>query len=162
IRAADETVGKVVAAVRAQRPGAVVIVTADHGEEFGEHGGRYHGTTVYEEQARVPLVVSAPGLLAARRVREVVQTIDILPTVLAALTVPRSPRLRGRNLGALLRGAAEQPGFAFAETDDTELLATGAYRLVCQRKVGACRLYDVDKDPAERTDISSSEPDRLE
>ncbi len=42
-----------------------VIVTADHGEEFGDHGGRYHGTTVYEEQVRVPLVVNAPGLVAA-------------------------------------------------------------------------------------------------
>ena len=43
--------------MRARRPHAVVIVSADHGEEFGDHGGRYHGTTVYEEQVRVPLVI---------------------------------------------------------------------------------------------------------
>jgi hypothetical protein len=162
VRAADDTAGKVVAAIREKRPGAVVIVTADHGEEFGEHGGRYHGTSVYEEQVRVPLVVSAPGLLAPRRVREVVQTIDLLPTVLAALSVPRSPRLRGRDLGLLLRGSPDgQPGFAFSETDETELLASGTYRLVCARRLGACRLFDVSRDAAEKTDLSAPEGDRF-
>ncbi len=161
IAAADDTVGAIVGEVRGIRPGAVVIVTADHGEEFGDHGGRYHGTSVYEEQIRVPLVLSAPGLVAPRRVREVVQTIDLLPTVLAALAIPRSPRIRGRNLGSLLGGSKEQPGFAFAETDDDEVLAEGSYRLLCERKLGACRLYDLDHDAAERTDRSSMEPERF-
>ena len=57
--------GRIVRLVRARRPGAVLIVTADHGEEFGEHGGRYHGTTVYEEQVRVPLVIDGPGSVVA-------------------------------------------------------------------------------------------------
>ena len=55
IATADDGIGRIVRLLRARRPGAVVIVTADHGEEFGDHGGRYHGTTVYEEQVRVPL-----------------------------------------------------------------------------------------------------------
>lgn len=159
---ADDTVGKVVRAVRERRPQAVVVVTADHGEEFGDHGGRYHGTSVFEEQVRVPLIVSAPGVVPPRRVREVVQTIDVLPTVLAALSVPATPRIRGRNLGPLLGGAPEGPGFAFAETDESELLAKGQYRMVCARKIGACRLYDVDRDPGERTDLAKVEPDRFE
>ena len=45
-------------------------MTADHGEEFGEHGGRYHGTTVYDEQVRVPLVVVGPGVRAGQRVAD--------------------------------------------------------------------------------------------
>jgi arylsulfatase A-like enzyme len=162
VRAADETAGKVIAAIREKRPEAVVIVTADHGEEFREHGGRYHGTSVYEEQVRVPLVVSAPGLLPPRRVREVVQTIDLLPTVLSALSVPPSPRLRGRDLGPLLVGAAEGPGFAFSETDESELLASGPHRLVCARRIGACRLFDVERDPGEGTDLAATEGARLE
>ena len=56
----------IVDAVEKRRPGAIVVVSADHGEEFGDHGGRYHGTTVYEEQVRVPLVVVAPGVAAER------------------------------------------------------------------------------------------------
>lgn len=154
IAAADAGVGKIVAAVRAARPGAVVIVTADHGEEFGEHGGRYHGTTVYEEQVRVPLVVSAPGLLSPRRVKQPVQLIDLLPTVLAGLDIPRPARVRGTDLGPLLVGKPPPPGFedglAFAETDEQTMLARGGLRLVCARKIGACALYDLAVDPGQR------------
>jgi hypothetical protein len=82
IAAADDGIGALVTTMRAARPGAVIIVTADHGEEFSEHGGRYHGTTVYEEQVRVPLVVNAPGLLPPHHVSAPVQLIDLLPTVL--------------------------------------------------------------------------------
>jgi HEAT repeat protein len=163
IAAADDTVSAIVAGVRKRRPGAVVIVTADHGEEFGEHGGRYHGTTVYEEQVRVPLLIDAPGLLGPRRVHEVVQTIDLLPTLLASLAIPKSPRVRGRNLGPLLSGARpEEPGLAFAETEESSLLAEGPSRLVCARKLGACRLFDVERDPAEHDDLSGTERERFE
>lgn len=155
IAAADVTAAAIVDLVRARRPNAIVIVTADHGEEFGEHGGRYHGTSVYEEQVRVPLFVSAPGLLTPRRVQEVVQSVDLLPTILAGLSIPPSPRIRGRNLGPLLsQSRSEQLGFASVETDEWALLAEGPRRLVCARKLGACRLYDEAHDPTERDDLS--------
>jgi arylsulfatase A-like enzyme len=165
IATADDGIGRVVRAVRAARPGAVVIVTADHGEEFGEHGGRYHGTTVYEEQVHVPLVVAGPGVRKGARVAPVVQTIDLLPTALSALGLPRPARLRGRDLGPLLAGevplgGAVDPGFAFAETDDYSLVASGDDRLVCQRRAGACSLYHLPDDPRELHDLSSRQPDR--
>lgn len=162
---ADTTLGRIVEAFRQRRPKSVVIVHADHGEEFGEHGGRYHGTTVYEEQLRVPLVVSAPGALQARRVREVVQSIDILPTVLGAMRIPKPPRLRGRDLGALLAGSrAEEPGLAYGETDEQTLVAHGDLRLLCARRIGACKLYDLTKDPRQEVDASDqrrAEADRM-
>ncbi len=160
IAAADAGVGRIVAAVRARRPGAVVIVTADHGEEFGEHGGRYHGTTVYEEQVRVPLVVVGPGV-AARSSRTVVQTIDLFPTVLSALGIPRPARVRGRDLGPVLAGA-DDDGLALAETDDYALLARGADRLVCARRAAACVLHRPEIDPAERRDFSADDPARAD
>lgn len=155
---ADRTVGELVRRFRAVRPEGVVIVTADHGEEFGDHGGRYHGTTVYEEQARVPLVIVAPGAIAPRRIPAPVQTIDLLPTVLRALDVPRPPRVRGRDLGPALAGEPEALGFAFAETDDQALLATASDRLICARRLGACQLFDVATDPGELRDRSRDEP----
>jgi hypothetical protein len=158
----DAAVGALLRAVRARREGhaLAVIATADHGEEFGEHGGRYHGTTCYEEQVRVPLLVSGPGV-TPRRVSTVVQTIDLLPTVLSAVGAPRPARARGRDLGALLagEGAARDPGLAFAETDDRTLLARGDDRLICARKIAACALYDIAKDPEERVDRAAREPD---
>jgi arylsulfatase A-like enzyme len=159
IAAADETLGAIVQLFRARRPDTVVIVTADHGEEFEEHGGRYHGTTVYEEQVRVPLVISAPGAIAPRRISDVVQSIDVLPTLLAALDVPQPPRLRGRDKSRRLAGKAEPaPGFAHAETDEQTLLAEGKFRLICARRIGACRLYDLDTDPAQTRDAAADFP----
>ncbi len=153
IAAADATVGRVVASVRARSADAVIIVSADHGEEFGEHGGRYHGTTVYDEQVRVPLIVSAPGL-APRRIASPAQTIDLLPTVLGALGVPRPPRIRGRDLGKVLVEGDPSPGFAFVETDDHALLAEGSLRLICHQRLGACQLFDTNADPGQLRDAS--------
>jgi hypothetical protein len=156
VRFADETVGALVTAFRARKPNAVVIVTADHGEEFGEHGGHYHGTSVYEEQVRVPLIVSAPGVLSPRRIAEPVQTIDLLPTFLTALDIPKPPRVRGRDLGPLLAGQRpEGKGLALAETDEQTLLADGSLRLICARKLGACQLFDLTTDPAEQHELSA-------
>ena len=162
IAAADETVGKLVKLFRERRPGAVVIVSADHGEEFGDHGGRYHGTTVYEEQVRVPLVVNAPGLLEPRSIKEPVQTIDLLPTVLAALRIPRPPRIRGRDLGDLMTGSRKEgQGRALAETEEYVMLAEGTFRLICARKVGACQLYDVRTDPGQHKNVASEHSERM-
>jgi arylsulfatase A-like enzyme len=169
IAAADDGIGQILSAMRERRPNALVLVTADHGEEFNEHGGRYHGTTVYEEQVRVPLVVSAPGLLTPHRVSAPVQLVDLLPTVLEGLSIPRPARVRGTDLGPWLAGVAPPepavpapgprlPGLAFSETDAQTMLARGPLRLLCARKIGACTLYDVERDPGETTDISAGRP----
>lgn len=161
IRATDETIGKVVAQFRRRSPNGIVIVTADHGEEFGDHGGRYHGSSVYEEQVRVPLIVSAAGL-PVRSVEAPVQTVDLLPTVLSALNIPTRPRIRGRNLSRWLASADPEPGqtgFAFSETDEQTMLAEGTHRLICLRRVGACQLFDVARDPAQKQDVSREQPE---
>ena len=157
----DAAVGALLRTVRAGRQGRrlAIVVTADHGEEFDDHGGRYHGTTCYEEQVRVPLLVSGPGVVP-RRVPTVVQTIDLLPTVLSAEGVRRPARVRGRDLGEVL--ADKNPpvdlGLAYAETENRTLVARGDDRLLCARKLGACALYDVAKDPLERVDRAAGEP----
>ncbi len=160
IAAADAGIGKIVARVREKRPNAIILLTADHGEEFGEHGGRYHGTTVFEEQVHVPLVIAGAG--GPRRVASVVQTIDLLPTVLSALGIPRPARVRGRDLGALIAGkpgAEKEPGLAFAETDGFTLLAKGPERVICARKAGACALYEPAGDPREEHDLGTEHPE---
>lgn len=161
IRAADETVGQLVARVRARDPQAVVLLTADHGEEFGDHGGRYHGTTVYDEQVRVPLIIAGPGVEKGLAVSQPVQTIDLLPTVLGGLDVPPAARLRGRDLRPLLGepvGVASDQGRAVAETDTHTLLAQGKYRLVCHRRSGACQLFDIVSDPGQKRDVANEHP----
>jgi hypothetical protein len=91
-----------------------------------------------------------------------VQTIDLLPTVLGALSVPRPPRIRGRDLGDLLAGQrAAGPGMAYAETDEQALYAEGPFRLLCARRLGACKLFDLEKDPGETRDASADHPEVL-
>jgi arylsulfatase A-like enzyme len=160
VAAADAFVGEIHRLVDARRPGAVFVVSADHGEEHGDHGGHYHGTTVYEEQVRVPLVVVGPGIVP-RVIAGPVQTIDLLPTTLAALDVPLPPRIRGRDLGPVLAGLEPNgQGIAFAETDDWTLLARGNDRLVCARKIASCTLFDIARDPEERTAVADR-PERV-
>ncbi len=157
IAAADAGLGAIVREVRKTRPKTVVIITADHGEEFGDHGGRYHGTTVYDEQVRVPLVIHAPGLIAPRRIQAPVSLVDLVPTVLAGSHIPVSPRVRGRDLGgAILGSKPDDQGFAFAETEEQTLLAEGPLRLVCARRVGACRLFDTTIDPGQSDDVAAT------
>lgn len=162
VQAADATVGRLVRSFRERDPEGLVMVTADHGEEFGDHGGRYHGTSVYDEQVRVPLIFQGAGVAEARIVSRPVQTIDILPTILDGLSIVIPPRIRGENLTPWLSRSeappADDSGRAVAETDDYTLLAEGKYRLICHRDTGACQLFDVDKDPGELNDLSARLP----
>jgi hypothetical protein len=90
-----------------------------------------------------------------------VQTIDLLPTTLAALDVPIPPRLRGRDLGPSLAGVAPpDQGLAFAETDDYTLVARGNDRLVCARKIASCTLFDVASDQHEMHPVADR-PERV-
>jgi len=164
IRSADDTVASLVSAFRGARPSGVVIVSADHGEEFGEHGGRYHGTTVYEEQVRVPLIWNGPGLPKGRHALPV-QTVDIMPTVLSSLRIPVPPRVRGRDLTRLFSSEISDKmapqGFAAAETETWTMLAEGQSRLLCARDTGACQLFSLDRDPGQKQDISQERPEEF-
>ena len=71
-------------------PGGIRVFTSDHGEAFGEHGEYWHGGVPYEEQARVPLVVQAPGLQPARSQRQT-SLLDVAGSILDLAGVRRPP-----------------------------------------------------------------------
>ncbi len=88
---------------RGEYDDALIIVTSDHGEEFWEHGGVYHGRTLYEEQLRIPLLVKLPGNAHGGAVREgIVNMVDVAPTLLDLLHLPEEPRFQGRSFAELL------------------------------------------------------------
>jgi arylsulfatase A-like enzyme len=157
VAAADAGVAKLVAAFRKARPGATVIVTADHGEEFGEHGGSHHGTTLFDEQVRVPLLWSSPGQARPRQLSAPVDLVGLPVTLLSSLGIAPEGRMRGVDLGPLLAGGSPRPGMrAFAFIEGMRMVTDGSMKLICGD--ADCQLFDLVRDPAERRDESEQQP----
>ena len=73
-----------------------IIVMSDHGEEFNDHGGFWHGTTLYDEQVRVPLFIKLPrASRGGTVVRHWVQSIDLMPTLLGLVGAPVPEAVQG-------------------------------------------------------------------
>ena len=159
---ADAEIGRLLAYLRQHRPNGLIVIAADHGEEFGEHGGHYHGTTLYDEQVRVPLVFAtldgAPPL-PVRRVPGPVGLVDVAPTLLGLIGIQPSAKMRGRDLGPWLSasGAPDAAlGPTFAEIDRKKMIVEGGDKLICDLEADACQLYDLAKDPHEQHNLPDS------
>jgi arylsulfatase A-like enzyme len=88
----------------------VIVLTSDHGEEFYEHEGWWHGLTLYQEQVRVPLIIKLPrGEFSGLRVPGLVRQIDISPTVLA-LAGGSHGDFQGVDLMPAVAGLVTPPG----------------------------------------------------
>ncbi len=114
---ADHYIGGLIEEVRAKYPNTVVVLVGDHGEEFLEHGGWGHASTLYEELVHVPLVIWAPDL-APTRVPGQVPLMDVFPTVLELLGLATAaPQdIQGTSLGPMLGGTETADRLAPLET----------------------------------------------
>ena len=160
----DAAVGRLLNYFEKQRPGAIVILTADHGEAFDEHNNvHYHGSSLYDEQLRVPLIIAVPGS-PAHVVAGPVELVDIAPTVLGLLDIPIPVRMRGTDLGPWLRSPPAplgRLGKAFAEFEDTRMVAGLEDKLICDIKKGFCEYYDLRADPGEQRNLVDQNPARV-
>jgi arylsulfatase A-like enzyme len=103
----------------------VFVVTADHGEEFLEHGFVEHGWTLYEESLRVPLILWAPSAFAPRRVATPISTADVLPTLMELLKIPYDREaLDGRPLFATPAASSDRPLIAELLIREQNMLRT--------------------------------------
>ncbi len=152
---ADSLVGKVLGMLE---PSTVVVVTADHGEALFEHGYLGHNTQLYEESIRIPLLIRAPGF-APRRVRDLVELIDLTPTLLELAGVAEASGLQGRSLVPALAGSPlSNPRLAFSRTlwAKPRYSARGErFKLIWDSRTGASELYDLENDPEERRTVES-------
>jgi arylsulfatase A-like enzyme len=167
---ADSCLGEILAALERSGLAAttIVAVASDHGEEFSEHGRSFHGSTLYNESLRVPLVIHLPGA-SARVVDTPVSLTDLAPT-LAELTGVAGPAgQNGRSLAAAVRGAGDAPARpVLAEVIPDEkttrnLLAvmSGCDKLIWDRESNTFELYSRCKDPGDRDDRSAADPKLL-
>jgi arylsulfatase A-like enzyme len=159
----DAVVGRVIEYLHKERPNAIIVVAADHGEEFDEHGGRYHGTTLYDEQVRVPLVIYVPGV-PPHVVAGPVQLIDIAPTILGLLDLLAPARMRGTDLGPWLAAppaSDDRLPPVFAEVEDKRMVVKGQEKLICDLAKDYCAYHDLATDPREEHDLAEARPERV-
>ncbi|MCB9662841.1 MAG: sulfatase [Alphaproteobacteria bacterium] len=136
----------------------LVVLTADHGEEFGEHGGWRHGTTLYDEVLHVPLLLRLPGRLpAGGRVEEVVSTVAVPSTLTELLAVPPLPgaaaaSLVGRAMG--LPGPAP-PGALSANGDRRHALTSAGWKVIAGAD-GVAEVHDLRVDPGEQQPVDAA------
>ena len=131
-----------------------VVVTADHGEQFAEHGEYEHGD-VHVENLHIPLLVHGCGV-APRRIPAVVRQIDITPTLLELVGAPALPGAEGRSLGPLLRGEALPALPAFTEHGVRARVTGDRLSLVVEGD--RTELFDLTTDPGEERDLAPSRP----
>ncbi len=140
----------------------MIVLTSDHGEEFGEHERvGWHSHSLYDELLRVPLVVKFPaGRHAGAAVEGQVRSLDVAPTALAALGIAPPPEFEGIDLAPVLAGAAAPPRAAVSRRDvrDLEIVSvrTAGWKLYGER------LFDLAADPAERADVAAEHPETVE
>ncbi len=144
------------------REKTIIVVTADHGEEFGEHGYLDHGPTLYDELIHVPLVVHVPGYKGTR-IPGQVRNVDILPTVADLVGYELPFMTHGTSVLPLMRDE-EQPLVAYSETDYRLFThkraivdADGRYKFVLTLENGKKELYDLQEDPGETTNVVESQ-----
>lgn len=160
IRHMDDLFGDLVRSieVRGLFDRTAIVVFSDHGEEFWDHGSLLHWHTVYQELAHVPLVVHAPGF-GASVVPGVTRLMDLAPTVVALAGLPPHETHRGLSLVPALRGdaAARTRDLAsVTEMGEMKSLFESPWKVVVGASATAPRLYDLDRDPAERIDFAAS------
>lgn len=130
----------------------LIIVTADHGDEFFEHGNKGHRLTLYEEVIRVPLIVRRPrGEGAGGTVAPPVGIIDIAPTILDSLEIPSPLSMQGESLLPLLAGGRESPErFYLSELSPALYALRGdGVKLLHNAAAEESTVLDLQSDPAE-------------
>jgi arylsulfatase A-like enzyme len=153
----------------------VVVVISDHGEEFLEHGSVLH-EKLYATVTRVPLILRVPGRPGGVAVPDVVETIDLMPTLLELAGVAPPPAAQGRSLLPMVdrrpgeaRRAAAEPGpsgewAAFSESPwfgKQRAVTKGRYRLIYSLASARTELYDIGSDPFEQHDLVETMPARV-
>jgi arylsulfatase A-like enzyme len=153
----------------------MVLVMADHGESHGEHGIFCDHFGLYEPTTRIPLILAIPGQPRGRPVACLVQSIDVMPTILDLLGVAVPAGVEGRSLVPALEGH----GIEVNEGSYSELVGqlqasvrTSNWKLIVGLRTytldsglstqqGSVELYDLKADPAERVNLATDRPDQV-
>lgn len=156
----DEQLGRVLETLK--RRGiwdrTIVVVTADHGHAFLEHGFAGHASKLFGEVTRVPLVFRGPGVPPGVD-RRPGQIIDVPPSVLGLLGLPSHPSFQGADLFAA-QFPEVRSRYIVAHTTLAMQYAVerGGFKLIHDQELAIDVLYDLKRDPGETADVSAQHP----
>jgi arylsulfatase A-like enzyme len=165
----DEQIGRLLNWLRSSGlyERTIIVVTGDHGENFGEHHLLDHNFQLYEPEVAVPLLVKLPfSRSAGARVQEGVQHTDLMPTVLEALSLPVPAVVQGRSLlresetADLMVEAYINPEHARIAPRFNRIqwaLYRGHYKYL-EYSDGQRELYNLSVDPGELSDLAKKRP----
>jgi arylsulfatase A-like enzyme len=165
----DDQVGRMLEALRetGQLDNTIVIFMSDHGELLGDHGVYLKGPFFYEPSVHVPLAISWPGHIPARRIDGLIELVDIAPTLLEAAGLDIWPGMQGRSLWPLLTGNGGETGTSdvYCEYYNAmpwhrephlpfaTMLRTRTMKLVVSHGDRRGELYDLEADPSETVNL---------
>lgn len=165
----DSELGRLLEALRAagMLDNSILVFTADHGEEFLEHGGFGHGNTLYREVLHVPLMIRAPGIASPAPARTPVRQIDVMPTILQILGIALPRPVEGKSLAPLLKSPEdvdERPVYAatrhlLREEEVMRSLVKGDFKIIVAENPARVELYDLSSDPEEQENLTQSRPE---
>ncbi|MFO0567224.1 MAG: sulfatase-like hydrolase/transferase [Polyangiaceae bacterium] len=166
LRYVDEQIGRLYRSLEAQGKldDTIWVITADHGENFHDHGQVTHGRTLYDTEARVPLLIHWPKGLEPGDVDEPASHLDILPTILDLLELPPHPAHQGRSLRAAADPTTEPTGIYLniQGLKSAEALICFPWKYVVNRSDKTTELFQLEQDPDEREDRSARYPEIAE
>jgi len=156
----DREVGRLLAYIDAhQERETVVVLTSDHGEEFKDHGGDYHGSSLYEEQVHVPLIWHVPGA-APHRVKGAVSLSDIAPTLLGLADIEPPPTMKGADLRPSLQSGEEPIQPVFGTVNQKKMVVLWPWKLIADLNFDFYELYNLERDPREKQNIYDYHQDK--
>jgi arylsulfatase A-like enzyme len=154
----DHHIGRVLRALEAQglAENTVVAITADHGEEFLDHGHRLHTVTLYDEVLRIPLLVRVPGF-KPQVIAHTVGLVDLAPTLVDLAGFAPPAAFAGTSIEFGDKGfTLSEPRAVFAETRrdaNKRAVVKGPWKLIEDRHAETLTLFDLERDPGEHSDV---------
>ena len=160
LRMTDAAVGEVFEAWREHRrwDNAVVLVTADHGEAFFEHGVQGHNSTLYDEMLHVPFILRLPEGEVPPNVETARLTTlsDVVPTILGQVGLEPEERVMGTDLLGRSVPAGSRVIFHRTPGGRRHSVRTLKWKAIMRRNGRPAMLFDLERDPEERTNLISS------